>query len=272
VNRVYDSAIKEIYPPYQSDQLKNYEFGWKTQWFNEKLRWNGAVFLEDWDNFQFSFLGPNSVTVVQNAASARSKGIETNFEWAAGAGWLFSGSATLLDAKLTSNFCGGFISGTTELQTNCPTQINGIKGSPLRFIDGTTTVGPLAPSGSRLPGTPRLKANLISRYDFPMGDWNGYAQVAYVYQDSSVPLLFPAFYNNGPAGQQHLGELPPYSLVNLATGVDRNNMKIQVRLENAFNSQGELTRFAACTPTTCNQPYISPVQPRTVWLQFGQKF
>ncbi len=83
-----------------------------------------------------------------------------------------------------------------------------------------------------------------------MGDWNGYGQAAYVYQDSSVPLLFPAFYNNGPAGQQHLGELPPYSLVNLATGVDRNNTKIQVRLENAFNSQGELTRFAACTPTT----------------------
>jgi len=272
VNRVYDAAIKEIYPPYQSDQLKNYEFGWKTQWFNGKVRWNGAVFLEDWNNFQFSFLGPNSVTVVQNAASARSKGIETNFEWAAGAGWLFSGSATLLDANLTSNFCGGFIPGTTELQTNCPTQINGIKGSPLRFIDGTTTVGPLAPSGSRLPGTPRLKANLISRYDFPMGDWTGYGQVAYVYQDSSVPLLFPAFYNNGQNGQQHLGELPPYSLVNLATGVDRNNMKIQVRLENAFNSQGELTRFAACTPTTCNQPYISPVQPRTVWLQFGQKF
>jgi iron complex outermembrane receptor protein len=272
VNRVYDAAIKEIYPPYQSDQLKNYEIGWKTQWFNEKLRWNGAVFLEDWDNFQFSFLGPNSVTVVQNAASARSKGIETNFEWAAGGGWLFSGSATLLDAKLTSNFCGGFIPGTTELQTNCPDQINGIKGSPLRFIDGTTTVGPLAPSGSRLPGTPRLKANLISRYDFPMGDWNGYAQAAYVYQDSSVPLLFPAFYNNGPAGQLHLGELPPYSLVNLATGVDRNNTRVQVRLENAFNSQGELTRFAACTPTTCNQPYVSPVQPRTVWLQFGQKF
>src|ERR1700722_1426026 len=220
VNRVYDAAIKEIYPPYQSDQLKNYEVGWKTQWFNEKLRWNGAVFLEDWDNFQFSFLGPNSVTVVQNAASARSKGIETNFEWAAGAGWLFSGSATLLDAKLTSNFCGGFVPGTTELQTNCPTQINGIKGSPLRFIDGTTTIGPLAPSGSRLPGTPRLKANLISRYDFPMGDWNGYGQLAYVYQDSSVPLLFPAFYQNGSAGQQHLGELPPYSLVNLATGVD----------------------------------------------------
>src|ERR1035441_7469510 len=31
-----------------------------------------------------TLLGPNSVTVVQNAASARIKGVETNLEWAAG--------------------------------------------------------------------------------------------------------------------------------------------------------------------------------------------
>jgi iron complex outermembrane receptor protein len=272
VNRVYDAQIKAIYPPYQSDQLKNYEIGWKTQWLNGRLRWNGAVFLEDWNNFQFSFLGPNSVTVVQNAASARSKGIETNFEWAAGGGLVLSGSATYLDAKLTSNFCGSYIPGTGTLQTYCPTQINGIAGSPIRFWDGTTTTGPLAPSGSRMPGVPNLKANLIARYNFPLGDWNGYGQAAYVYQDASVPLLFPAFYQPGPAGQEHLGELPPYSLVNLAAGAERNKMTLTVRVENVFNTLGELTRFAACTPTTCNQPYISPVQPRTVWLQFGQKF
>ena len=49
-------------------------------------------------------------------------------------------------------------------------------------------------------------------------------------------------------------------------------MHVDVRLNNAINTLGELTRFAACTPTTCNQPYVIPVQPRTVWLQFGQKF
>src|SRR5262249_37336586 len=74
VNRVFDKSINAIYPPYKSDQLKNYEIGWKTQWLNGHLRWNGAVFWEDWKDFQFAYLGPNSVTVVQNAAQARSKG------------------------------------------------------------------------------------------------------------------------------------------------------------------------------------------------------
>jgi hypothetical protein len=61
-------------------------------------------------------------------------------------------------------------------------------------------------------------------------------------------------------------------VVNLSAGVERNGMHVDVRLNNAINTLGELTRFAACTPTTCNQPYVIPVQPRTVWLQFGQKF
>jgi outer membrane receptor protein involved in Fe transport len=115
--------------------------------------------------------------------------------------------------------------------------------------------------------------NLLSRYQFPItGDWNGWTQADVVYQDSSVPLLFPAFYQEGPEGQTHLGELPPYTLVNLAAGVERNGTHVDVRLDNTFNVLGQVTRFAACTPTSCNQPYVIPVQPRTVWLVFGQKF
>jgi hypothetical protein len=73
-------------------------------------------------------------------------------------------------------------------------------------------IGPYAPSGTRLPVVPRFKANLIARYNFPLGDWNGFGQAAYVYQDSSTPLLFPSFYQTGNNGTTHLGEMPPYSL------------------------------------------------------------
>ena len=273
VNRVYDSAIHSIYPPYGSDQLKNYEVGWKTQWFNNRLRWNGAVFYEDWSNFQFAFLGPNSVTVVQNAPSAISQGIETNVEFKVTPAWTVSGSATYLDAKLTQDYCGAFIPGTTQLTTNCPTQINGPSGTPsYRFHDGTVTVGPLAPNGTRLPGTPRFKLNIINRVTYGLGDWTGFSQVAYVYQDSSVPLLFPAFYNTYNASAPHLGELSPYSLVNVASGAEHNGMTFTFRVDNLFDDIGQLTKFASCTPTTCTQPLISPTQPRTYWLQFGQKF
>jgi outer membrane receptor protein involved in Fe transport len=269
VNRVYDVDIHAIYPPYKSDELKNFEIGWKTEWFDRRVRWNGAVFVEDWNNFQFSYLGPNSVTVVQNAASAQSKGVETNFEWAVGDGLVLSGSATFLDAKLTQSFCG---TTTLVFTTNCPNQLSGASGSPIGFADGTVIKGPYAPAGTRLPGTPRFKTNFVSRYNFSVGDWGAFGQAAVIYQDASVPLLFPVFYQTGPEGQQHLGELPPYTLLNLSAGVNRNGTQLEVRVDNAINSLGELTRFSACTPTTCNQPYVIPVQPRTVWLTFGQKF
>jgi len=269
VNRVYDVNIKAIYPPYGSDELKNYEIGWKTQWLNGSLRWNGAIFVEDWNNFQFSYLGPNSVTVVQNAASAQSRGVEMNFAWAPGNGWNFSGSATWLDAKLTSNFCG---TTTLVFPTSCPTQQSGASGSPIQFYDGTVAVGPYAPNGAKLPGTPDLKANLISRYNFPLGDWKAYGQVAYVYQDASVPLLFPAFYTPGNLNKQHLTELSPYNTVDLATGAERNGMQVTFRVQNVTDDRGQITKFSACTPTSCNQPYIIPIQPRTYWIQFGQKF
>ena len=74
VNRVGDAG------PYQADYLKNYEVGWKTQWLGNTLRFNGAFFYEQWDDFQFSFLGANSVTIVANAGQARVKGAETEID------------------------------------------------------------------------------------------------------------------------------------------------------------------------------------------------
>jgi iron complex outermembrane receptor protein len=274
VNRVYAAQIHSVFPPYQADYLKNYEIGWKTQWLGESLRWNGAVFWDDWNDFQFTYLGPNSVTVVQNAPSATIKGIETNAEWRVGGGWLFSGSATFLDAKLTSNFCGNYEPGTTQLITNCPTQLSGKTGigNNIGYADGSYVIGPYAPSGTRLPVVPRFKANLIARYSFPLGDWNGFGQAAYVYQDSSVPLLFPSFYQPGNNGTQHLGEMPPYSLVNLSAGGELNGTRVELLVNNVFDSMGELGRFASCTPTTCNQAYVVPVQPRTFWVKLGHKF
>ena len=54
--------------PYNPDFLINYELGWKTTL--GPLRWNGAIYHQLWKKFQFSFLGENSLTVVQNGRDA----------------------------------------------------------------------------------------------------------------------------------------------------------------------------------------------------------
>ena len=92
--------------PYQADYLKNYELGWKTQWFDNKVRWNGAMFLENWDDFQFSFLGPNSLTIIENGGNARIKGIENEIEFVPTSAVTLSTNFTFIDARLTQNYCG----------------------------------------------------------------------------------------------------------------------------------------------------------------------
>ena len=61
----------------------NYEFGWKTEWLDHHLRWNGAVFQENWKDFQFAMLGANGLTEIKNANQARIRGFESNLGWAA---------------------------------------------------------------------------------------------------------------------------------------------------------------------------------------------
>ena len=93
-------------PPYKSDFLTNYELGWKTTWGGNVLSWNGAVFQEDWKDFQFSYLGQNGLTEIHNAGQARIRGLETDLRWAATYNLAFTGGAAFYDAKLTENFCG----------------------------------------------------------------------------------------------------------------------------------------------------------------------
>jgi len=265
VNRVFDTAINAIFPPYKADVLKNYELGWKTEWGNRTLRWNGAGFLENWDNFQFLFLGPNSVTVIQNAASARIWGVETDLEWAATSNLLLSGGLTYLHAVTTANYCGpsATIPGTTELSTNCPNQINSYPVAPNPPPNGLD--GPEAPSGTRLPVVPQTKLDLVARYSFPLRGWQGFVQGAGMYQGGTTPLL-------RRVDQRTIGRMPAYGLFDLSTGVDRNNLSLQFVVTNVFDERAQLTRFVQCTTTTCNQPYIIPAQPRTFLLKVGQKF
>jgi iron complex outermembrane receptor protein len=265
VNRVYSTQLQALYPPYKADVLTNWELGWKTQWDNRRLRWNGALFLENWHNFQFLFLGPNSVTVVQNAASAQIRGVETELEWAATNNLLLTAQATYLHAVTTANYCGPLatIPGTTQLSTDCPNQINSYPVAPNPPPNGLD--GPEAPSGTRLPVVPQFKTNLVARYTFPLGGWSGFVQGAGVYQTSTEPLL-------RRVDQRTIGKMPAYGLFDLSGGADRHGLSVELALTNVTDKRAQLTRFVQCTTTTCNQPYIIPTQPRTIMLRFGQKF
>ncbi|HEX3950338.1 MAG TPA: TonB-dependent receptor [Steroidobacteraceae bacterium] len=235
-------------PPYQPDYLKNYEFGWKTTWLDNRLRFNGAFFREDWSNFQFSYLGPNSLTIITNAGQARIDGLESDLEFAATQNLLLSGGFSLLDAKLTQTFCGD------------PTICNAPDFD-------SSTYEQYAASGTRLPVTPKFKGNVTGRYSFPVGSFKGDVQASAVYVGKRTSDL-----RTLPANT--LGDMPSYTVVDLSAGMEIRNFHYQVYLDNAFDKRAVLNKYAECDVLLCGaiSTYIVPNQPRTIGVKFGQKF
>ncbi len=242
--------------PYKADFLVNYEIGWKTQWFENRLRWNGSLFWENWNNFQFSFLGPNSVTEIANGGNARIKGVETSVAWLATRHLYLSTDFTFLDPVLTQNYCGQIgVTSCANLVTYGP------------FLPGGQLVGPLAAAGSNLPVTPKFKGNFVARYSMSLNqNWKGYLQLSGMYQTQTAPVL-------RADEVSVIGNMPPYALFNLKVGADgANGMRVSFFINNLMNRAAQLSRYTQTNPRIDNQVYIVPMQPRTFGVEFSQDF
>ncbi len=247
---------------YAPDYLTNYEIGWKTSWFNNHLRFNGAFFWEDWKNFQFSFLGANSFTIVRNAGAARIKGVESQLEWAPAGGLTVTAGATLLDPKLQQDFCiATDASGVPLPLDSCPLQY-------------------AAPAGTQLPTTPKFKGNVTTRYDFVVAGLDAHVQGSLVYQSQSTSQLTPA-------EAELVGNQPAYGIADFTAGVTKGNTSVELFINNAFDKRAQLYRFAECpvyspvlvgTPTSLGtplcglKPYVDVNTPRMFGIRFGQTF
>jgi iron complex outermembrane receptor protein len=251
VNRVGGAAT------YAADTLKNYEFGWKTSWFHNQLRFNGAIFQENWNDFQFSYLGPNSVTIIRNASSARIRGIETSVDWAATDQVVIGTGFSLMDPKLTSNFCK-YPDANGGIQSN----------SCFDFSSGTPVAQPFgATSGQQLPTTPKFKANLLARYSFGVLDWQAHAQGALVYQSSVWSDL-------RTIERADLGQQPAYALVDATFGAEKGPYSVELFVNNVFDRRAEIYRYTECTESTCGAyaVYHGIYKPRLIGVKFAQKF
>jgi|APAra7269096661_1048516.scaffolds.fasta_scaffold00058_165 outer membrane receptor protein involved in Fe transport len=249
INRRADVA------PYAADFLTNYELGAKTTWFGGKLRFNAAVYRQDWDKFQFSFLGQNSFTEIHNGPNARIWGAEFDSALTLG-GLSLTASGSYTDAKTTKNLC----------LFDDPT-----------FTCADTGNGNIisAPKGTRLPITPKVKLNGTARYTVPMGDAKIYGQGVVSYQSSASSDIRTAIYETfsgniiSPAAQ--LGRLKAFTTADFALGAEFKNFNLEVFIENAFDTRGQLSRFQECG--SCGQrPYIVPIRPQTVGVRIGSKF
>ncbi|HEV7158698.1 MAG TPA: TonB-dependent receptor [Caulobacteraceae bacterium] len=254
---------------YNTDNLSNYEIGWKTSWFDRSLVWNGAAYYEDWSNFQFAYLGTNSLTVVVNAPSARILGVESNVEWRATEHLTLAAAMAYNDAVLAQDFC-----------TDAHGTVAACEGNFLR-----------APKGQQLPYTPKFNGNFTARYTFPFMGWNAHAQVAVAYQSSRLPAVFSVASDAFASDVANLGKMPGYATVDFSIGAEHDKSSVELFVKNAFDERGQINRYTPCTtsicapgypagvgsdgtpyPATPPAVYVVPIQPLTIGIRLGQKF
>lgn len=227
---------------YQPDYLTNYELGFKTTLANGLLRLNGAVYQQDWKNFQFAYLGPNSFTIITNGPNARIRGFDLDASISLDRLSInLSGAYT--DAKIRNNLCAA-----VDPTFTCSDPDNSIS----------------APAGTRLPITPQWKMSGTARYTVPMGEGKVYGQVNATYQSSASSDLRVDF-----AAAQ--GRLEGFGQVNLAIGGEWSTYSIEAFVRNLTDERGQLSRFVQCGACT-QRPYIVPTTPRMFGLRAGAKF
>ncbi len=244
--------------PYLSDFLTNMEFGWKTSWNDNSLTFNGAVFQEDWEDFQFALLGQNGLTEIKNANQAEIRGLELDLQWAATYNLRLSTGLAFYNAELSENYCG-FTDANGNPETNCPAGTIPPGGEDP--VDG-----PEATAGTRLPVTADFKGNVTARYTFDLGEFEAFWQGAVIHEGERSSDL-------RDRENSIIGNLDSYTTLDLTAGLRRDNWSVDFYVKNATDENVQNYRFVQCPETVCGaQRYTIVSPPRTFGVRFSQEF
>ncbi len=164
-----DGNAQYIIPTsYQSDKLTNNEIGWKTEFFDHRLQWNGALYRENWDNVQIEFFDPGVVGNIfydTNGQNFVIKGVETSLVARVISGLTVQGAAAWNQSRQTNS---------PALIDNNPASVN--FGKPITQVCSggvcTPITNPFGPIGSPSADSPPIQFSVRARYE-----WNiaGYA-------------------------------------------------------------------------------------------------
>jgi len=188
---------------YGTDDVTNWELGWKTLLFGNSLRLNGSAYFIEWENMQVSRFDPQNVSIltfIENSADSEIFGIEGDFSWRATPNLTLSGAVSYNDTELTS-------------------------------VDAQ--VIELAPVGSQLPLVPEIQASLRARYEQSL-NWGfadyGFVQLSGVFAGSSFSSLVA----------EERRKQSGYEILNASAGISRGNWAAQVFVQNLTDERAEL--------------------------------
>ena len=187
---------------YETDDVVNYEIGWKAQLLDDRLVFNGNVFRIDWKDMQVSRYDPANIgdlVFIQNAADAEIIGADLDVTWILNSNLTLIAAATLLDTELKEAF---------------------------------GTVFELVPEGSSLPLSPDAQVSLRARYEFSIGDYDYFIQPSLSYASDTISHLL----------LEESVDQSGYTLVNLSMGLYYEQWRAELYVNNLTDKRAELWR------------------------------
>jgi iron complex outermembrane recepter protein len=252
---------------YQSDKLTNNEIGWKTEWFEHRLQWNGALYREEWDNAQVAFFDPG---VTGNIF------FDTN-----GQNFLIKGLETSLVAQIVTGLTvQGAASWNNSQQTNSPALIDENPASVnfgkaiTEVCSGPTTctpiVNPYGPVGAPSANSPPIQFSLRARYDWNINGYTPFVQFGAAHSGHSFtqaganPTFLPG---NVVTNSRGRFENPAYTTYDASCGIAKDNWYVNLFAQNLSDSNASV--FVSTDQFIVEQ---TPLRPRVLGLVLGYSF
>lgn len=226
---------------YDTDQLKNFELGWKTTWLDHRLQVNGAMYQENWSNVQLLIYDPTlygNLGFLTNGPNYRVRGLEGEVVWIA-----------TEHLTVTSSFAWN-----QSEQVNNP-QLIGNNGTAVSLF-------PTAGVGSPLAQSPPFAGNIRARYEFSVGGYNAHWQVAGQHTDHSYASVITQGAFEPPNQEQ-----APYTTYDAALGVTKDSLDLELYGENLTDTRAQLyvNGFDYVH-------LVTPNRPRTIGFRMAYRF
>jgi len=235
---------------FKPDVLTNNEIGWKTEWLDHRIQFNGAIYKEDWKDVQISLFDPGvlgNLTFTTNGPNYRVKGVETELNVRVTRAFTVSASASWNHSELI----------------NTPTLV-GNDGKPINFA-AIGLANPYGEQGSPLAQSPPFQGSIRGRYEFNIGDYDAFAQVIGTHRAHSLSTTDKL--RQDFAGNTVAYDMPGYSTMDASIGIAKDAWNLQLYGTNLTDTRGIV--YSTFTQWIKQDTVI---RPRTLSLRFGYKF
>jgi len=258
---------------YESDNLTNNEIGWKSELFNHRLQWNGAVYQEDWKNAQVTFFQPGllgNIGFNANGPDYRIRGVETSFIALLTQGLTAEGGAAWNSSEQTNS--PFLIANNTDLLANPLSAPQ--YGQPITSgVNHQGVYGPIpnpyGPIGTPAAFAPPFAFNARLRYQWVMNSYDLFVQAGVTHTAHSFTQ---AGSQPPPSGYtittNYLRfENPAYTQYDASLGAGKDAWSAKVYGQN-------LTNVIKSTYTSTSQFALQEtiLRPRIIGVEIGYKF